>query len=101
MPVFKKELVLEPFIIGAIAIMLLVPGVLLTTRQNALGYVLIVMSVPFLLMSLADAVGFVYLLFRAPPALSVYDSVYDTGVAYSADVIRMMNAKENANNPFA
>ena len=97
MPVFKKELVLEPFIIGAIAIMLLVPGVLLTTRQNALGYVLIVMSVPFLLMSLADAVGFVYLLFRAPPAVSVYD----TGVAYSADVIRMMNAKESANNPFA
>ena len=38
MPTYNnKELVIEPFIIGAIAIMLLVPGVVLTTQQNADG----------------------------------------------------------------
>lgn len=85
MPIYKKELILEPFIIGAIAIMLLVPGVVLTTQKNALGYVLIVVSIPCLLISLADAVGFVYLRLRAPPAYSDFGSLGN-------QVTRMMNA---------
>lgn len=99
MPTYNnKELVIEPFIIGAIAIMLLVPGVVLTTQQNAFGYVLIVISVPFVFISLADAVGFVYLLFKkhlqAPPALSDYDGKVGSTAQVFSDVTQMMDPEK-------